>query len=82
MNRLRSKFDGIMILRDIILSATFLVDSYPVEYTAGGCALNSSRVFSWVLGEPERVVFVGGIGKDEHARRLSTIVQQSGVVTR
>ncbi|ROT82301.1 uncharacterized protein [Penaeus vannamei] len=57
-------------------------ENYPVEYTAGGCALNSSRVFSWVLGEPERVVFVGGIGKDEHARRLSTIVQQSGVVTR
>lgn len=55
---------------------------YPVEYTAGGCALNSSRVFCWVLGEPHRVVFVGGIGKDTQAQRLSTIVEESGVVSR
>ena len=55
---------------------------YPVEYTAGGCALNSSRVFCWVLGEPRRVVFVGGIGKDDSAKRLSDIVEESGVITR
>ncbi|KAK7078852.1 hypothetical protein SK128_026465 [Halocaridina rubra] len=55
---------------------------YPVEYTAGGCALNSSRVFCWVLGEPNRVVFVGGIGKDDEAKRLSSITQSSGVITR
>ncbi|KAK8385233.1 hypothetical protein O3P69_012206 [Scylla paramamosain] len=58
------------------------MEKYPVEYTAGGCALNSSRVFCWVLGEPHRVVFVGGIGKDEAARRLSDIVEESGVITR
>ncbi|XP_068223599.1 uncharacterized protein [Palaemon carinicauda] len=55
---------------------------YPVEYTAGGCALNSSRVFCWVLGEPERVVFVGGIGKDDEAQKLKAITQSSGVVNR
>ncbi|XP_066986016.1 uncharacterized protein [Macrobrachium rosenbergii] len=55
---------------------------YPVEYTAGGCALNSSRVFCWVLGEPNRVVFVGGIGKDDEAQKLKAITQSSGVVNR
>ncbi|XP_045134796.1 adenosine kinase-like isoform X2 [Portunus trituberculatus] len=59
-----------------------VMQEYPVEYTAGGCALNSSRVFCWVLGEPRRVVFVGGIGKDEAARKLSNIVEESGVITR
>ncbi|XP_063847127.1 uncharacterized protein LOC135092489 isoform X2 [Scylla paramamosain] len=59
-----------------------VMEKYPVEYTAGGCALNSSRVFCWVLGEPHHVVFVGGIGKDEAARRLSDIVEESGVITR
>lgn len=55
---------------------------YPVEYTAGGCALNASRVFCWVLGEENRVVFVGGIGKDDEAQKLSSITQNSGVVNR
>nr|XP_045603867.1 adenosine kinase-like [Procambarus clarkii] len=59
-----------------------VMKKYPVEYTAGGCALNSSRVFCWVLGEPNRVVFVGGIGKDEQAKKLSAIIKESGVVTR
>ncbi|KAK3868197.1 hypothetical protein Pcinc_026395 [Petrolisthes cinctipes] len=59
-----------------------VMNKYPVEYTAGGCALNSSRVFCWVLGEPHRVVFVGGIGKDSQAQRLSSIVEESGVVSR
>ncbi|XP_042220016.1 adenosine kinase-like [Homarus americanus] len=61
---------------------SLVMKKYPVEYTAGGCALNSSRVFCWVLGEPERVVFVGGIGKDEQANKLSAIIKDSGVVTR
>ncbi|KAK8754321.1 hypothetical protein OTU49_015596 [Cherax quadricarinatus] len=61
---------------------SLVMKKYPVEYTAGGCALNASRVFGWVLGERHRVVFVGGIGKDEQAKKLSTIIQDSGVVTR
>jgi len=56
-----------------------VMENYEVESTAGGCALNSSRVFSWVLGEPERVVFVGGIGKDQAAEKLRNIVKKSGV---
>ncbi|XP_050739987.1 uncharacterized protein LOC127010163 isoform X2 [Eriocheir sinensis] len=59
-----------------------VMKEYPVEYTAGGCALNSSRVFCWVLGEGQRVVFVGGIGEDQAATRLSKIVEESGVITR
>ncbi|XP_071513399.1 uncharacterized protein [Panulirus ornatus] len=61
---------------------SMVMKKYPVEYTAGGCSLNSSRIFCWVLGEPHRVAFVGGIGKDEQAKRLSKIVEESGVVTR
>lgn len=56
-----------------------VMKNYKVEYTAGGCALNSSRVFSWVLGEQDRVTFVGGIGKDQQAEKLRNIVGNSGV---
>ncbi|CAL4136553.1 unnamed protein product, partial [Meganyctiphanes norvegica] len=56
-----------------------IIENYEIESTAGGCALNSSRVFSWVLGEQERVLFVGGIGKDQQAEKLRSIVNKSGV---
>uniref|UniRef100_A0A2P2I961 adenosine kinase n=1 Tax=Hirondellea gigas TaxID=1518452 RepID=A0A2P2I961_9CRUS len=59
-----------------------VMQQYKVHYTAGGSALNSSRVFSWMLGEKERVLFVGGIGQDEAADKLTTIIHESGVTTR
>ena len=59
----------------------FLFSRYKVEYTSGGCALNS-RVFSWVLSEPGHVLFVGGIEQDQQANTLRNIVNESGVKTK
>ena len=55
---------------------------YDVKYSAGGSALNSSRVFSWVLGEKNKTLFVGGIGEDAPAEQLTKIIHDSGVSTR
>ncbi|KAL7641272.1 UNVERIFIED_CONTAM: hypothetical protein RMT77_008410 [Armadillidium vulgare] len=52
-----------------------------VQFTAGGCALNTLRIFSWAFGEPYKACFVGGIGVDEKANELSSILKESGVVT-
>ncbi|KAF2367106.1 Carbohydrate kinase PfkB [Trinorchestia longiramus] len=57
-------------------------DQYEVQYTAGGCSLNTCRVFSWVLDQQKCAVFIGGIGQDEDAERLIRIICNSGVVTR
>ncbi|KAA0203189.1 hypothetical protein HAZT_HAZT003811 [Hyalella azteca] len=57
-------------------------EQYDVSCSAGGCALNSSRVFTWVLGQPKKALFMGGIGVDEAATRLLRIIHDSGVNTR
>ena len=53
-----------------------------MENTAGGCSLNSSRVFSWMVGEGSQALFVGGIGEDEQADMLTAIIEDAGVSTR
>ena len=69
-------------IHTILFNNYILNFRYDVEQTAGGSALNSSRMFSWVLGERDRVVFIGGIGKDKQARQLEHIVHSSGVRTK
>ncbi|XP_076060227.1 uncharacterized protein LOC143036576 isoform X2 [Oratosquilla oratoria] len=59
-----------------------VTEKYSIEYTAGGCALNTSRVFSWLLGKHGKVTFVGGIGKDDRGDKLASIVEESGVKTK
>ena len=34
-----------------------------LEYSGGGCALNTARVFQWLSPTPNSAVFLGGLGK-------------------
>ena len=34
-----------------------------LEYSGGGCALNTARVFQWLSPTPSSAVFLGGLGK-------------------
>ena len=45
-----------------------------LEYSGGGCALNTVRVFQWLSPTPNSAVFLGGLGKvGHHPLRISTI---------
>ena len=56
-----------------------LVESYPVEYIAGGATQNSIRVAQWMSGEPHFGAYIGSIGDDEFGRQLRAAAERDGV---
>lgn len=50
-----------------------------MEGCSGGAALNTLRVFQWLVSHPNTSVFFGSIGNDDIGRRLSYLVSQAGV---
>jgi adenosine kinase len=57
-----------------------LVDTYPVEYVAGGAAQNTLRGAQWLL-PPKSTVYVGAVGKDAEAETLRTAAAADGLRT-
>ena len=53
-----------------------------VEYSGGGCALNTVRVFQWLTGRRHSSVFLGGLGNDRSGGLLRDLVEADGVKTR
>ncbi|CAN0007666.1 unnamed protein product [Ascophyllum nodosum] len=58
-----------------------LVDSYTVQYIAGGATQNSIRVAQWMLREPGLTGFLGAIGSDNFGDRLQSCAKGDGVET-
>eukprot|EP00903_Cladosiphon_okamuranus_P010813 g10215.t1 len=56
-----------------------LVDSYEVQYIAGGATQNSIRVAQWMLPEPGLTGFLGAIGSDEFGGKLAACTKEDGV---
>ena len=52
-----------------------------VEYSGGGCALNTVRVFQWLTGIRHSSIFLGGLGKDRSGDLLQDLVEADGVMT-
>ena len=52
-----------------------------VDFSGGGCALNTVRVFQWLSGVKNESVFLGGLGTDESGDILETLVNKDGVLT-
>ena len=52
-----------------------------VEYSGGGCALNTVRVFQWLTGLRHSSVFLGGLGQDRCGHLLQDLVEADGVMT-
>ena len=42
---------------------------------AGGCALNTARVFRWLAGRAGSTAYLGGVGEDEAGRELAALVE-------
>jgi len=59
-----------------------LVDSYPVEYIAGGSAQNVLRVYQWMLQSPNSATFVGCVGDDAFGRQLKESAEKDGLNTK
>jgi adenosine kinase len=55
-----------------------LVESFKVDFIAGGAAQNSIRVAQWLL-PPQSTAFFGCVGKDEFAATMRTIADKDGV---
>ena len=56
-----------------------LVESYPVEYIAGGATQNSIRVAQWMSGQPSFAAYIGSVGDDEFGRQLRAAAERDGV---
>ncbi|CAM9998700.1 unnamed protein product [Ectocarpus sp. 6 AP-2014] len=56
-----------------------LVDSYEVQYIAGGATQNSIRVAQWMLPEAGLTGFMGSIGSDEFGGKLAACAGKDGV---
>lgn len=53
-----------------------------LEYSGGGCALNTARVFQWLSApSSSSTVFLGGLGQDDGGKVLDSLVNSDGVVT-
>ena len=52
-----------------------------VDLSAGGCALNTVRVFQWLTGVMHSSVFLGGLGVDKQGDILQSVVEADGVMT-
>lgn len=55
--------------------------SLPIEYTPGGSAQNTLRIFQWLCQKSEIAYMFGGIGNDENGTILKQLVEYSGVKT-
>eukprot|EP00741_Cyanophora_paradoxa_P001633 tig00000498_g1584.t1 len=56
-----------------------MVNSFRVEYIAGGATQNSARVCSWMLQAPNTVRYIGSVGTDDYAKRLEESARNDGV---
>ena len=56
-------------------------DRDDIEYSGGGCALNTMRVFQWLSGVPDDSMFLGGLGTDTSGNMLQSLVEKDGVRT-
>ncbi|KPI85777.1 adenosine kinase-like protein [Leptomonas seymouri] len=63
----------------LVLFTKLLDDlSESVEFVPGGAAMNTARIFSWMLPEA-RVSYVGALGKDRFAEILKNALSTAGV---
>ena len=46
---------------------------------AGGCALNTARVFCWLVGRAGSTAYLGGVGEDEAGGELAALVEGAGM---
>mmetsp|Transcript_92574 Transcript_92574/g.288048 ORF Transcript_92574/g.288048 Transcript_92574/m.288048 type:complete len:341 (-) Transcript_92574:374-1396(-) len=51
-----------------------------VQYIAGGATQNSIRVAQWMLQEPGATAYMGCVGKDEIADRMTAACKKDGVL--
>lgn len=56
-----------------------MVDTFPVEYIAGGATQNAIRVAQWMMQTPGATSYFGGVGKDEFATKLEDAARKDGV---
>ena len=52
-----------------------------VEYSGGGCALNTVRVYQWLSGVEHDSMFLGGLGRDHSGSMLQSLIEKDGVKT-
>eukprot|EP00759_Apiculatamorpha_spiralis_P004795 PhF_6_TR12902/c0_g1_i1/m.20324/K00856/E2.7.1.20, ADK; adenosine kinase len=50
-----------------------------VQYIAGGSAMNTARVCSWILAKPNLVSYLGAVGKDAYGQKLKDNAKADGV---
>ncbi|XP_046999107.1 adenosine kinase-like isoform X1 [Schistocerca americana] len=83
LNKYGLQFDG---QAEITEEELGIVDDirvrYSPQYSAGGAAQNSLRVFQWLVREPFKSVYFGGIGTDDRGALLERLVKDAGVSTR
>lgn len=53
-----------------------------VEYIAGGATQNSIRVAQWMLQVPGATTYMGCVGNDEFAAKMTETASQDGVTVR
>ena len=53
-----------------------------VDYIAGGATQNSIRVAQWMLQVPGASTYMGCVGKDEFAAKMTETASKDGVTVR
>jgi len=59
---------------------TEMVESYPVQYIAGGATQNSIRVAQWMLQIPGSTAYFGAVGSDGYGETLENCAKEDGVL--
>jgi len=56
-----------------------LVDSYQVQYIAGGATQNTIRVAQWMIQKPGACSYIGSVGKDKFGEQLRKSAEGDGL---
>lgn len=56
-----------------------LINSYNVEYIAGGATQNSIRICQWMLQKPNATAYIGSVGDDDFGKILAERATSEGV---
>ena len=56
-----------------------MIETFDVQYIAGGAAQNSIRATQWMLQTPGATAYIGSIGKDNNGTTLEKAARSDGV---
>lgn len=71
--------DAILAAEEHVPMYKEMIESFEVEYIAGGATQNTIRVCQWMSGQAGSTAYIGCVGNDDFGSKLQTSAENDGV---